>query len=432
MKKIKIIIIFIIITNFFIFSDSQNKNLIRKYNIGKQYLVLIGIDDYRYRLTLNGNVEKLLEIKGLLTSKYQIDEVIELFDFNANKTNIEWTLRNLAGRITLNDSVLIIYSGHGYFDRDNNEGYWIPYDGGINEDEKKGWISNDKILNQLKLFNASNICLVVNSCFAENDLIDISNIDIKSDYTDEELEEYYKRKSRIVLLSGITETGNGDTDFINEFIKQLSLNNKLFIDIHSIFKNIKGNISDNNLMLGSINNSKHENESTFMLYKKEDFFVLKEEDKVIEDKKKEDKKEEDKTVIEEKKEEKKKIDWAKVRENFRKLPNLTKIGIIICPIGVNLLIIGGGIFAFDMFGYYPNVLSQQDPDMSDSSYTNLYYTHLGLFSAGIAIMAVGGAFTIASIPLFIVGAVINYRRKNNISFIIDFNKNIDIGIKYSF
>ena len=48
--------------------------------VGKQYLVVIGISRYQHWLPLNSPVQDIQEIRDILTSRYYIDELLELYD----------------------------------------------------------------------------------------------------------------------------------------------------------------------------------------------------------------------------------------------------------------------------------------------------------------------------------------------------------------
>ena len=62
-------------------------------------------------------------------------------------------------KIKKTDNLLIYYAGHGELSEDENKGYWLPIDAGIEQDSK--WISNDIIRSRIKATNAKHVLLLL-------------------------------------------------------------------------------------------------------------------------------------------------------------------------------------------------------------------------------------------------------------------------------
>ncbi len=62
------------------------------------------------------------------------------------------------------DSVLVMYAGHGYLDEKTGAGYWIPTD--ANAFKPDQWISNDSIARALNNIPAKQVMLVSDSCYS--------------------------------------------------------------------------------------------------------------------------------------------------------------------------------------------------------------------------------------------------------------------------
>src|SRR4030042_1655096 len=122
MNKLIIFLIILILFPIFILFNQEPK-LIKS---SKQYLVIIALDKYKNRLPLQDRVKDSKDIKKLLYSKYQIDEVLELYDFDATNVNIKELFLKLQRDLKKDDSLLIYYSGHGFVDKRSNEIYWLP------------------------------------------------------------------------------------------------------------------------------------------------------------------------------------------------------------------------------------------------------------------------------------------------------------------
>jgi hypothetical protein len=83
--------------------------------IGRQYLVLVGIDRYSHQAwpPLRNPVKDFRELKAILTSRYVIDETIELYDAKATSAGFYALLEDLQKRLEPNDSLLFYYAGMG-------------------------------------------------------------------------------------------------------------------------------------------------------------------------------------------------------------------------------------------------------------------------------------------------------------------------------
>lgn len=83
---------------------------------------------------------------------------------NAGKQQIIETINSIASGVTPDDSVLLLYAGHGYLMDDTRMGFWIPIDGSVKS--PVNWISNSDISKLLKAIPARQVMLISDSCFS--------------------------------------------------------------------------------------------------------------------------------------------------------------------------------------------------------------------------------------------------------------------------
>jgi len=80
---------------------------------GKQFVLLIGINEYHYLPYLKAPVNNTTLMAEALSDGNQQNEIITLTNANASKRNIIDALHRINEKIEKKDSLLIYYSGHG-------------------------------------------------------------------------------------------------------------------------------------------------------------------------------------------------------------------------------------------------------------------------------------------------------------------------------
>ena len=164
--------------------------------LGKNYLFVIGIDQYQHIRKLNNAVRDAKTIHDLLLTRYQFsskeDTTICLFDQDATRENILEQLEAFESLITKDDNLLIYFSGHGTMNERKTKGYWIPVEA---QQKRSQYISNSDIRDRLEEINAHHIYLIIDSCFSG------SFVHRSEEFT----KRVYKFPSRRVLTSGRNE-----------------------------------------------------------------------------------------------------------------------------------------------------------------------------------------------------------------------------------
>ncbi|MCC6725561.1 MAG: caspase family protein [Saprospiraceae bacterium] len=201
---------------------------------GKNYLLLIGINDYEDAGTfpkLHNCEQDGKDIKQILTTKYQFgaDEVVELYGQDAKRGNIFGALSDLKAKSKKGEinTLMILFSGHGMVK--DNKGYWIPYD--AKNDEDWNWISSNYLMDVFKGFeNMQYLLLFIDCCYSSKIL--------KNDFVPQTYTE-----TRYVFTSGRNEpVPDGDPGDNSPFIKALKLildDNNQPLEIYRLFNDIK-------------------------------------------------------------------------------------------------------------------------------------------------------------------------------------------------
>ena len=132
----------------------------------KNFLLVIGIDTYKYWKPLSNAVNDSQDLKYVLTTKYTFEpeNTILLNNEEATRKIIYEKFKELIGKIRGNDNLMIYFSGHGHYDASLKEGYWIPVDAQLNNDAD--YIPNSYLLSLLRRMEARHIFVVADACFS--------------------------------------------------------------------------------------------------------------------------------------------------------------------------------------------------------------------------------------------------------------------------
>ena len=142
--------------------ESRNIGFIeeQKYNPNPPIFLGIGISSYANFRPLNNASFDIKSLLHLLSEKYQFEkeDSILLLDEKATKNGILSTLDDLNERLTLNDSLLIYYSGHSYFHPGLRSYYWVPFD--AQSGETSSYINVSSLSEFFKRMSCKHIFLI--------------------------------------------------------------------------------------------------------------------------------------------------------------------------------------------------------------------------------------------------------------------------------
>jgi len=201
---------------------------------GTYHALVIGNDTYRTLPRLGTAVGDAEAVAKELERHYRFN--VRLLT-NATEEDIIGALSDMRRELAWDDNLLIYYAGHGWYDRDAEQGYWLPVD--ASEDNQAHWISNADITNALKALKAKHILVVADSCYSGT-LARSANISLRGiDY----IERIVKKRARTVLTSGGLEPvldagGEGHSVFARAFLAALEENDGV-IDGQEVFRRLR-------------------------------------------------------------------------------------------------------------------------------------------------------------------------------------------------
>lgn len=206
-------------------------------DFGSYHALVIGNNEYQGLPKLRCAVRDAVEVGKVLAGDYGYKVELKT---NATRAQIVLALDNLRRRLTNRDNLLIYYAGHGWLDKEADEGYWLPVD--ATRENSLNWIASSQITAAIKAMAAKHVIIVADSCYAGKLTRDIRGLGVKK------FNGYYQsivgRKVRSVLSSGglepVEDSGGaeGHSVFAHAFISALK-NNETIIDGTTLFSQLR-------------------------------------------------------------------------------------------------------------------------------------------------------------------------------------------------
>jgi len=130
-------------------------------DFGKFHALVIGINRYRHLPALETAQNDAKAIADILKDKY--DYNVKLLLDPVREQIIE-ALDDLRETLTEKDNLLIYYAGHGWLDKEADQGFWLPAD--ARAERRSQWISNDVVRDLAKALKAKHMLVIADSCFS--------------------------------------------------------------------------------------------------------------------------------------------------------------------------------------------------------------------------------------------------------------------------
>lgn len=209
--------------------------------IGSYHALIIGVDQYEdNRITdLDRPIQDANLLKEVLVSNYTFEEQnIKLLE-NASRRDIIDALDNYRDSLSENDNLLIFYAGHGYWDDENEIGYWIPSD--ARQSSTADWFRNTTLTDQIRAIRTKHTLLIADACFSgtifksRSTLID----------ADKAIKVKYELPSRKAMTSGTLTQVPDRSAFIRYLVKRLEDNQEKYLAANNLFYSMETAVINN-------------------------------------------------------------------------------------------------------------------------------------------------------------------------------------------
>jgi len=204
-------------------------------DFGSYSALVIGNNNYEHLPPLKTAKNDAKKVAENLKDKYGF-KINLLLD--ANRSDILLALNNLRWSLTQSDNLLIYYAGHGWLDKEADEGYWLPVD--AEKDNTIAWISNSSITASLRALKAKHVLIVADSCFSGKLARGVHIVNKSPGY----LSRLSRKRARCVISSGglepvIDSGGRGEHSVFASALLDTLKENKGILDGAQLFNKLR-------------------------------------------------------------------------------------------------------------------------------------------------------------------------------------------------
>ena len=215
-----------------------------KFLIGDYYALLVGISEYQ-DLGINDLVQPAIDVKDfkkILRRDYNFLEKNTFILTDPTREELLNHLDMLSGLVNANDSLLIFYAGHGFWDEKFEQGYWLPSDAKPNA--KASWVSNATIRDYMKGIGTKHTLLISDACFSGGLFRTRSAFNEETKLTD----VLFQLTSRKAITSGTLTEVPDNSVFLKYLLKQLEVNPNQYLTSSELFNRFRLAVLNNSML----------------------------------------------------------------------------------------------------------------------------------------------------------------------------------------
>jgi hypothetical protein len=222
------------------YDDFEGTELVKALKERKYYALVIGINDYPGEgiPTLAQPINDAEKLIDALTTYYTFEKENITFLKNPTRSNLIDAFDKLANTVKERDNLLIFYAGHGIWDNQLNQGFWLPSD--ASKVSKSQWLSNGTIRDYIRAIKSKHTLLIADACFGGSILKERA-----VSMNGKAMLEMYKRPSRKAMTSGALSTVPDQSVFIKYLVKNLAFNQAPLLSTEQVFSDFKFSVINN-------------------------------------------------------------------------------------------------------------------------------------------------------------------------------------------
>jgi enamine deaminase RidA (YjgF/YER057c/UK114 family) len=220
---------------------------------GKYFALLMGVNEYADPSVndLDEPIKDVDSFYNIISEKYSFERQDIRVLKNPTREDMIVALDELSQVVTKNDNLLIFYAGHGHFNNQTNQGYWLPAD--AQEGNTANWFRNSTLVDYIGAIPAKHTLLISDACFSG------SIFKTRKAFNNASM-AYYKLNqlpSRKGMTSGTLNEVPDKSVFMKYLLKRLEDNTNKYVSSEELFSSFRiavMNNSQNIPLFGEIQN----------------------------------------------------------------------------------------------------------------------------------------------------------------------------------
>ncbi|MCK5169792.1 MAG: caspase family protein, partial [Bacteroidales bacterium] len=202
---------------------------------GKYYALLIGVSEYADPeiMNLDQPVIDAEKLYNTLTTNYTFEKENVRLLKSPTREEIISELDKLNRIITEDDNLLVFYAGHGYWDKQDEIGYWLPSD--AKKANTANWMRNSTTRDYLRTVKTKHTLLIADACFSGG-IFKTRKAFVNAPKS---IQELYEVPSRKAMTSGTLKEVPDKSVFLLYLTKRLAENTQPYISAEELFSSFK-------------------------------------------------------------------------------------------------------------------------------------------------------------------------------------------------
>ena len=208
---------------------------------GTYFALVVAVQDYADPgiTDLDQPAHDAEQLKSVLLQDYTFDAAHVTVLEDPEKAALVRALEDLARSARAEDNVLIFFAGHGQWDEQFEQGYWLPEDAAA--DSRAQWISNSDIRDYIRAIRARHTLLISDACFSGG-IFKSRSAGIGPDRATSEL---YGMRSRKAMTSGTLTEVPDRSAFLEYLTARLQDNSQNWLTADQLFYRLREAVINN-------------------------------------------------------------------------------------------------------------------------------------------------------------------------------------------
>ncbi len=178
------------------------------------------------------------KLAQVLKDNYGFRDEFVYFLENPTRSQIQEKLDELQANLGKNDNLIIFYAGHGIWDEQMEQGFWLPVDATMAN--RSNWFPNSTLRDYIAGIKTKHTLLIADACFSGGMFKTRAVADASP-----AIQEMYNLQSRRGMTSGALKTVPDKSVFMEYLIRGLENNSEEFITAMELFNGFRNDVINN-------------------------------------------------------------------------------------------------------------------------------------------------------------------------------------------